>query len=169
MRKPVPEYFKLMEDKGIKYVSKEEISKFIDSENKGQSTPLKYPKEQIFYRKVAMDHVVEKSLEWIAYLTWISGTVLSVYARFFLHNSQIAHNVIVVSVDFIVCALVTLLVYNKAIGNRFFVVIDTTDEMLENLRRKTPRQRRKIFKTYPECKDLYLGECIGIEDERRRI
>ena len=165
MRKPVPEYFKLMEDKGIKYVSKEEISKFIDSENKGQSTPLKYPKEQIFYRKVAMDHVVEKSLEWIAYLTWILGAVLSVYARFFLHNSQIAHNVIVVSVDFIVCALVTLLVYNKAIGNRFFVVIDTTDEMLENFEFLGKDLARELVITNPN-KILDMTETFDVIIER---
>lgn len=152
MRKPVLEYYKFMEDKQSKYVTIEEVVRFIEKEEKGSESPLKYPKEKIYYRRTAVDNVIMTSLSWIF-------RILLLYSIGCLLCSGFSQDVTLeyyagYAFVFSIIAFTFGANYKFFVGDRYFVIMDDLDEIVSYLKRKPYLERRRIFKVYPNCKEL---------------
>ncbi len=160
MRKSVPDYYKLMEDSTVKFVSIEELARFSEKESKGNQSPLKFPKEAVYYRRCAMDNVVMTSLLYIQRLVPFIGLTTIMYAAMIGGTEELFHRLFVSTIDFMLAAMLSRLVYAVLVGNKYFVVIDNDEEMIENLKHKSPLERSRIFRTYPECKEIFTQKMV---------
>ncbi len=155
MRKPVPAYYKLLEEDNAKYISRDELINYIEREKKGGKTPLKFPQEGVYYRRTAIDRIIITSLTLITWITFGLGIGAHFYIGYMLHNYLVPNMITNAACDFAIAALVSKITYSATLGNKFFVVLENDEDMLINLKRKSLYERQRIFKKYPECKDLY--------------